>query len=113
MPTKAKRVVESDEHEEPLSAMFLMSLLIVPALALVPVPLGPILIVATVLLGWLHLVVQAFREHIAWGVLVVLSSFLPILWMAFVVIHWDRAKRPFLLLLAGTGTFAYQLVKFG
>jgi len=111
-PSKTRKPIETETDENPLSPAFMASLLIVPALSMIPL-VGPILVAGSILLAVLHLVVEAFREHIAWGIMVALSSFLPILWMAFVVIHWDRAKRPFILLLVGTGTIVYQMANAG
>jgi hypothetical protein len=49
-------------------------------------------------LGSLWLIVEAFREHVGWGLAVLL---LPIATLAFLVHAWQRAKQPFLYQIYG------------
>ena len=53
-----------------------------------------------VIIGGLGLLIAAFRESLLWGLGCLLLS--PIS-LFFVVIHWDNAKKPFLLQLVGIG----------
>ena len=53
---------------------------------------------AVVLLGLLWLIVRAFRTKIWWGLAVL---FLPGAVLVYLVKHWDRARRPFVVVLVG------------
>lgn len=55
------------------------------------------LIIAIVAGIWLLIV--AFQESILWGLG---SILLPIITLIFVVVHWDVAKKPFLIQMVGT-----------
>lgn len=48
--------------------------------------------------AWLWLLGQAFTESIPWGVACLLF---PPASLAFVIVHWDRARNPFVLQLLG------------
>lgn len=50
------------------------------------------------LVGGIQLLIEAFKEHILWGLAVFFTG---IGGLIFTVMHWDRAGRPFLLNLAG------------
>jgi len=50
------------------------------------------------LIGGVWLIVTAFREGLLWGLGCLL---LPIVSLAFVIMHWDEAKKPFLVNLLG------------
>lgn len=52
--------------------------------------------------GGIWLLVVAFRESVLWGLGVV---FIPFVSVIFAIIHWDDAKWPFLINLAGTILF--------
>jgi hypothetical protein len=53
-----------------------------------------------IIAGAVGLLVAAFRESFVWGLGCLL---LPIVGLLFMVLHWDRARKPFLLKLAGVG----------
>lgn len=48
--------------------------------------------------GWIWLLVLAFSESVLWGVLVLL---VPFAGLVFLVMHWDEAKMPGMLIIAG------------
>ncbi|HEV2695177.1 MAG TPA: hypothetical protein VG347_19945 [Verrucomicrobiae bacterium] len=50
------------------------------------------------LVGWLAVLIAAFRESILWGVACLL---LPIVQLFFIIVHWSKAKKPFFLQLLG------------
>ena len=50
------------------------------------------------LVGWIGLLVAAFRVHILWGLLGVCVQ--PLL-LVFVIVHWDKAKNPAMLWFLG------------
>ena len=50
------------------------------------------------LVGGIWLLVVAFKESVWWGLG---SFFLPFVSLIFVVMHWQVAKKPFLISLAG------------
>jgi len=54
------------------------------------------------LIGWIMLIVVAWRESIWWGLL---SIFVPFVALIFVITHWQDAKRPFLISISGTAVF--------
>jgi hypothetical protein len=41
--------------------------------------------------GWLFFIVAAFRASILWGLGVL---FVPVVWLVFLVLEWQHAKRP-------------------
>ncbi len=45
------------------------------------------------------LLIEAFRVSILWGLG---SIFIPLVPIIFVILHWDRARKPFLWSLLGT-----------
>ena len=53
---------------------------------------------ALMLVGALLFVIAAFREGILWGLAVL---FLPIVSIIFLIVHWHRAKDPFLMQVSG------------
>ncbi|MEM6990146.1 MAG: hypothetical protein AAF721_06605 [Myxococcota bacterium] len=55
-------------------------------------------------------IVQAFREHALWGLGVL---FIPVVWIVFVVLNWERSGRPFLLGLAATGALIVEALIAG
>jgi glutaredoxin len=50
------------------------------------------------LIGWVLLLVAAFRQHVGWGVA---SLFVPAASLVFTVLHWAEARRGFLIQLMG------------
>lgn len=44
------------------------------------------------------LLIEAFRVSILWGLA---SLFIPVVPLVFVILHWDRARKPFLWSLLG------------
>ncbi len=53
---------------------------------------------AMMLIGGLWLLVVTFQESVLWGLG---SLFIPFVSLVFVVMHWEVAKQPFLLNIAG------------
>ena len=51
-----------------------------------------------VLIGAIWIIVEAFKTSILWGIGTLL---LPIITLIFVFMHWDDAKKPFMIYLAG------------
>jgi hypothetical protein len=63
--------------------------------------LGLILVcvgLAIAAVGGIWLIVVAFQESVLWGLG---SLFIPLVGLAFVISHWDTAKRPFLVNIGG------------
>lgn len=56
--------------------------------------------VALVVVGGIGTLIAAFRTSLVWGLACFL--FAPAS-LAFLILHWDVARNPFLLQLAGTG----------
>ncbi|MGH8081745.1 MAG: hypothetical protein ACREP7_14315 [Lysobacter sp.] len=50
------------------------------------------------IVGTLWLLVLAFMENILWGVI---AFFVPPALLVFAIMHWDRARIPFLLNVGG------------
>lgn len=50
------------------------------------------------LAGWIWIVVLAFQDHILWGLG---SLFIPLVAFIFVVMHWGKAWKPFVIQLLG------------
>jgi len=50
------------------------------------------------LVGGIGILIEAFKEHVLWGIGSLLFS--PVS-LVFVILHWDRAGKPFLLNLGG------------
>jgi len=48
--------------------------------------------------GGIWLLITAFQESVGWGLA---CMFLPVVSLIFVFVHWQEAKRPFLVGLAG------------
>ncbi|MEX1365583.1 MAG: hypothetical protein AB1Z98_20815 [Nannocystaceae bacterium] len=56
----------------------------------------------------LWIIVQAFKEHVSWGVAVLV---VPLVYVVFSVLNWKYSRRPFLLgLAAGVALFVELLV---
>jgi hypothetical protein len=53
------------------------------------------------LVGWIWLLVAAFRTGIGWGMLILLLSWSCIPVIIFAVRHWESAKRPIMLWVVG------------
>ena len=51
------------------------------------------------LIGWIGVLLLAFRESTVWGIL---SLLIGIVWLIYAIMHWDEAKKPFLLSLGGS-----------
>ncbi len=49
-------------------------------------------------IGWIWLVIEAFKVNILWGIGCIL---LPIIDLIFAIIHWEVAKKPFGIYLTG------------
>jgi hypothetical protein len=52
------------------------------------------------LIAWIWLLVVAFKEHVMWGLGVFFLS--PILAIVFAIMHWQEAKKPFLIYIITT-----------
>lgn len=63
-----------------------------------------------ILVGGIWFIVEAFRENLLWGLGVL---FLPILPLVFLILHWRRAKDPFVLQLYGIGIILIAHWVFG
>ena len=50
--------------------------------------------------GGLWLIIEIFKESVGWGLACLL---IPIATLAFVAMHWEVAKRPFLVYASGWG----------
>jgi hypothetical protein len=50
------------------------------------------------LVGAIMFLIAAFREHILWGLG---TLFVPFVGLIFLIMHWDVAKKPFLIQLLG------------
>jgi len=63
--------------------------------------MGGVLIIIggiVMLVGGIMILIEAFKESIWWG----LGSLLvPFVSLAFVIVHWQAAKKPFFIWLAG------------
>jgi len=60
---------------------------------------GSILVVIGLIIALVYgiiLLVKAFQTHILWGLG---SLFVPLVSLVFVIMHWDVAKKPFLMYL--------------
>jgi hypothetical protein len=53
---------------------------------------------AVAAVGGIWLIVVAFQESVLWGLG---TLFIPLVGLAFVIAHWDAAKRPFLVNIGG------------
>lgn len=71
--------------------------------------MGMMLILGLILavIGGLWLLVEAFRTSIVWGLV---CLFLPIVQIGFVIAHWDRAWKPFMVNVVGSLIIASQLL---
>jgi hypothetical protein len=54
--------------------------------------------VAIAVIGGIWLLVVAFQESVGWGIACLLIPFVS---LVFVIMHWDKAKKPFLVNLLG------------
>lgn len=59
------------------------------------------------LVAGIWLLVEAFKTHVLWGLG---SIFVPFVSLVFVVMHWGKAKKPFLISLAASVVMAVALV---
>ena len=59
------------------------------------------------LIGGLWFLVAAFKESVLWGLAV---FFLPFVGLIFLILHWDKAAKPFLVELLGAGLFIAGMV---
>lgn len=60
------------------------------------------------LVGWVIVVIAAFSEGgLIWGLL---SLFIPIVCLVFVITHWDDAWKGFLVWVAGVGMMVTAIV---
>ena len=55
------------------------------------------------LIGGIWLLIEAFRESILWGLG---CLFIPIVTLIFVIMHWDKGGKPFLIQVVGMVLFA-------
>ena len=51
-------------------------------------------------IGGILLLIESFKQSILWGIFCLLVT--PVV-LVFTVMHWDAAKKPFLIQLAGIG----------
>lgn len=59
-----------------------------------------IIAVLIILVGGILFLIESFKESIIWGLACLFIS--PVA-LAFTVLHWDVAKKPFLMQLIGLG----------
>ena len=50
------------------------------------------------IIGFIWILIEAFKESVWWGLG---SLFINVVALIFVLMHWDRAKKPFLIWLGG------------
>ncbi|MBI2919832.1 MAG: hypothetical protein HYY18_01970 [Planctomycetes bacterium] len=55
------------------------------------------------LVGGIWLLIEAFKESVLWGLG---CLFIPIVSLIFVILHWDKAGKPFLIQVVGAVLFA-------
>lgn len=55
------------------------------------------------LVGGIWLLIEAFKESVLWGLG---CLFIPIVSLIFVILHWDKAGKPFLIQIVGLILFA-------
>ena len=56
--------------------------------------------------GFVWLVVEAFKSHIFWGLA---CLFIPCALFAWIILHFDRGWKPFILILLGMMVFLFGL----
>ncbi|MDF7800623.1 hypothetical protein P4C99_14190 [Pontiellaceae bacterium B1224] len=84
----------SEPSHEPLKEGPLMTGMVILSLSL----LGLGFLISTV--GSIWYIVACFQESIWWGLG---ALFVPLVELIFLFVHWERAKKPFLISLLGTG----------
>ncbi len=62
------------------------------------------------LVGFIWFVIAAFQESVLWGLGVL---FVPFVHLIFLVLGWDRAKRPFFLQLFGVAMIVFAAIVLG
>jgi len=50
------------------------------------------------LVGFIWVVILAFKQSILWG----LACIIPCVQIIFAIMHWEKARKPFLIALGGT-----------
>ena len=78
----------------------------IEALGTLVILLGALLLV----IGFLWFVIAAFQESVLWGLGVL---FVPFVHLIFLVLGWDRAKRPFFLQLVGLALVLFAAFVLG
>ena len=63
-----------------------------------------------VLVGGVWLLVEAFMESIWWGLAYV---FIPFASLLFLILHWERAGKPFLISLGGGALIVLAMFAMG
>lgn len=58
----------------------------------------------------LWLLFQAFAEHFLWGLAVL---FIPMAYIVFAALNWEKSGKPFLIGLAATGALILEMVITG
>ncbi len=53
-----------------------------------------------ILIGFVFFLIAAFRESVLWGLAVLIF---PVTQIFFLIVHWERAKHPFFIMLYGIG----------
>lgn len=62
----------------------------------------PVAAMLAVLIGTPWLIINAFRQSILWGLACLLF---PIAQLAYGIVHWERAGKPFMLMIFGSITY--------
>jgi len=63
-----------------------------------------------VIIGSILFLVAAFSENILWGIACLISGFAGLF---FLIFHWEEAKTPFLIQLAGFGIIFIGMIMGG
>lgn len=61
-------------------------------------------------IGGLWGIIRGFQEGVLWGIAIILCG---IAWIAFLIVHWQRAKDPFFLQLLGIAAILFAIVVMG
>ena len=59
--------------------------------------------------GWIMLLIQAFKESLAWGLC---SLFIPFVILVFAFMHWSKAKGAFGIYIAGVLLYLGAIIFF-
>lgn len=63
-----------------------------------------------VLVGYFQFIVEAWRKHALWAIG---CFFFPLVSLAFLILNWKHAKKPFVLQVAGFGVIVFGNILSG